>query len=322
MTATPFKVKNGLIIGDSTTQLNNVLDEDNMASDSATALATQQSIKAYVDTSIGAISSTAISEGNSNVTVADSGAGSITATVDGASIVTIDSAGLSVDTVIVNAMNSTDSSEITVNDGLNIDGRVTVKDDNKLVIGNPGMFSYDEATGMVEMNQMTGIYAGDFMIKKNGLGYLRLTTDAQPITLNAQPSSYNGTMHYMAIFNPEGTVDLYYNNVKKFETTSAGVTVTGTLTETSSIEYKENVQPLEFNEAIYNVNAVKYDRKDGSQKDEVGVIAEDLYEILPDLVQTKDGKPESVKYTKLTMYLLEALKKQNEEIQELKKRIN
>jgi hypothetical protein len=120
----------------------------------------------------------------------------------------------------------------------------------------------------------------------------------------------------------DNQVELFYNNSKKLETTSAGVTVTGTLTETSSIEYKENVQPLEFNEAIYNVNAVKYDRKDGSQKDEVGVIAEDLYEILPDLVQTKDGKPESVKYTKLTMYLLEALKKQNEEIQELKKRIN
>jgi hypothetical protein len=126
----------------------------------------------------------------------------------------------------------------------------------------------------------------------------------------------------VAQFNSDGAVELYYDNSKKFETTSAGVTVTGTLTETSSIEYKENVKPLEFNEAIYNVNAVRYDRKDGSQKDEVGVIAEDLYEILPDLVQTKDGKPESVKYTKLTMYLLEALKKQNEEIQELKKRIN
>src|SRR5210317_769607 len=35
-----------------------VLDEDNMASDSATNLATQQSVKAYVDTSIAALSTT------------------------------------------------------------------------------------------------------------------------------------------------------------------------------------------------------------------------------------------------------------------------
>ena len=97
--------------------------------------------------------------------------------------------------------------------------------------------------------------------------------------------------------------------------------VTGVITETSSIDYKENVKPLEFNDAIYNVNAVRYDFKDGSQKDEVGVIAEELYKVLPDLVTTKDGKPEAVKYTKMTMYLLEALKKQNQEIQELKKRL-
>jgi len=98
--------------------------------------------------------------------------------------------------------------------------------------------------------------------------------------------------------------------------------VTGVVTETSSIDYKENVKPLEFNDAIYKVNAVKYDFKDGSQKDEVGVIAEELYKVLPDLVTTKDGKPEAVKYTKMTMYLLEALKKQNQEIQELKQRLN
>jgi hypothetical protein len=98
--------------------------------------------------------------------------------------------------------------------------------------------------------------------------------------------------------------------------------VTGVVTETSSIAYKENVKPLEFNDAIYNVNAVRYDFKDGSQKDEVGVIAEELYKVLPDLVTTKDGKPEAVKYTKMTMYLLEALKKQNQEIQELKAKLN
>ena len=98
--------------------------------------------------------------------------------------------------------------------------------------------------------------------------------------------------------------------------------VTGVVTETSSIAYKENVKPLEFNDAIYNVNAVRYDFKDGSQKDEVGVIAEELYKVLPDLVTTKDGKPEAVKYTKMTMYLLEALKKQNKEIQLLKEKLN
>ena len=49
MATRAFKVKQGLLIGSSTTEIGNILDEDDMASDSATALATQQSIKAYVD---------------------------------------------------------------------------------------------------------------------------------------------------------------------------------------------------------------------------------------------------------------------------------
>jgi hypothetical protein len=153
------------------------------------------------------------------------------------------------------------------------------------------------------------------IIKEAGTGDLRISATNMYITNGADNES-------KAYFGDNGPVELYYDNSKKFETKSTGVTVFGTLTETSSIDYKENVQPLEFNEAIYNVNAVKYDRKDGSSKDEVGVIAEELYEVLPDLVECKDGKPDAVKYTKMTMYLLEALKKQNQEIQLLKEKLN
>src|SRR6056300_249839 len=66
-----------------------VLDEDNMASDSATQLATQQSIKAYVDTQVGAVSTSSISQGNSDVTVTDSGTGAITVSADGSTIITM-----------------------------------------------------------------------------------------------------------------------------------------------------------------------------------------------------------------------------------------
>ena len=63
---------------------------------------------------------------------------------------------------------------------------------------------------------------------------------------------------------------------------------------------------------------MKYDRKDGSQKGEVGFIAEEMYELLPELVSLKDGKPDSIKYTKLTTYLLEAIKDLKKEIDMLK----
>ena len=76
------------------TAVSAILDEDNMASDSASSLATQQSIKAYVDNAVGSLSSTTITEGNSSVVVADSGTGTITVTVDGNTEMTVTDAGV------------------------------------------------------------------------------------------------------------------------------------------------------------------------------------------------------------------------------------
>ena len=39
----------------------------------------------------------------------------------------------------------------------------------------------------------------------------------------------------MAIFNKDGSVDLYHNNIKRLETTSGGITVTGDITFTSNM---------------------------------------------------------------------------------------
>ena len=57
-----------------------------------------------------------------------------------------------------------------------------------------------------------------------------------------------------------------------------------------------------------------YDRKDGSSKDEAGLIAEEVADVIPNLVYYKDGKPEGIHYTKLTAYLVEAVKELAKEI--------
>ena len=66
-----------------------IVDEDNMSSNSATKVPTQQSVKAYVDSEISGINQTAISQGNTNVTVADSGTGKVTTSVDGTTAITV-----------------------------------------------------------------------------------------------------------------------------------------------------------------------------------------------------------------------------------------
>src|SRR6056300_997198 len=65
-----------------------ILDEDTLSSNSDTQLATQQSIKAYVDSSISTAENadTTITDGNSSVVVADSGTGTITVSADGGTV--------------------------------------------------------------------------------------------------------------------------------------------------------------------------------------------------------------------------------------------
>jgi hypothetical protein len=91
-----------------------VLDEDNMASNSATNLATQQSIKAYVDTEIGNISSTTLTAGNTTAVVSDTGSdGAFTVTADGNT------------ELVVNDTSATFSGNVIVSGNFTVNGTTT-----------------------------------------------------------------------------------------------------------------------------------------------------------------------------------------------------
>ena len=100
----------------------------------------------------------------------------------------------------------------------------------------------------------------------------------------------------------------------------SGQLTAATLVETSSIAFKENVEPITGAlDSILQLLGVTYDRKDGSRKHEIGLIAEDVYKIVPDLVTLdENGKPYGIQYTKLGAYLVECIKSLKEEINELK----
>ena len=86
------------------------------------------------------------------------------------------------------------------------------------------------------------------------------------------------------------------------------------ITETSSIAYKENINPItDALSAIQQLSGVVYDRKDGSSTNEAGLIKEEVEKVLPNLV-----KGDGVHYTKLTAYLIEAVKELSAEVNRLK----
>ena len=146
----------------------NILDEDNMASNSATALATQQSIKAYVDSSVGAADSwaeslaVAVTSGANSPSVA-SGQALLTNTISettAASGVTIDSVLLKDNTVLAGTLllgagSVTDSSgAITFgNENLTTTGTLTA---GTLTIGSG---SIDDTSGSLALGStnLTGV---------------------------------------------------------------------------------------------------------------------------------------------------------------------
>ena len=105
---------------------------------------------------------------------------------------------------------------------------------------------------------------------------------------------------------------------------TGGVGIGGQMTavsivETSSITLKENIIPIQNGlESILQLKGVTYDRKDNGEH-ESGLIAEWTEEVLPELVtRDSDNNVVGIKYTKLTSYLIEAIKTLKLEIDELK----
>jgi len=81
----------------------------------------------------------------------------------------------------------------------------------------------------------------------------------------------------------------------------------GSITETSSIILKENILPIDNAlDKILSLKGVNYTRKSNG-KYEVGLIAEEVEKIVPELVDDS-GTYKSIHYGRLSAYLIEAIK--------------
>ena len=82
-------------------------------------------------------------------------------------------------------------------------------------------------------------------IRDVGTGALLLETDGSSIQLN------KGTSENMLVATPDGSVDLYHNGIKKLETTSSGVTVTGTTT-TGNLTLNSSFPTISLTDSDHN----------------------------------------------------------------------
>ena len=109
---------------------------------------------------------------------------------------------------------------------------------------------------------------------------------------------------------------------------SAGVLTTttlsaGTITETSARELKENITPMSNSlDKIMALQGVNFDWKDGRGGKQIGLIADDVADVVPEVVQFNHSSPTSLQYSKMVALLIEGMKEQQTEIDKLKKLVS
>ena len=123
---------------------------------------------------------------------------------------------------------------------------------------------------------------------------------------------------------PEGKSALSYNNSIKMQTTTTGITVTGTVNETSDIALKENIQPLSNSLVnLKQLNGYSYKFKDTEEvtgAKSLGLTAQEVEKVYPDLVEGEEGE-KTLQYSGLIAPLLEAVKELSTKIDTLETKV-
>ena len=166
----------------------------------------------------------------------------------------------------------------------------------------------------------------DSYIDDQGTGSLYLRGNT---SINIQ--KYTG--ENMIIATADGAVNLYYDNASKLNTISTGCSVTGELIVTGDItafytsdqRLKENIFPIpNALEKVISISGNTFDWVQGSGKEgsDVGVIAQEILEVLPEAVTTRETGYLAVRYEKLVPLLIEAIKDLSTKIKDLQDQIN
>lgn len=140
-------------------------------------------------------------------------------------------------------------------------------------------------------------------------------------------TSYNGSAAVTLTIkaNSDGSDPTGFPVVARDATGSFSAGNSGTITakdfnSTSDENLKTNIKTIENGlETVKSLRGVTFDWKIGGQPS-VGVIAQELEKILPELVKTGDVK--TVNYDGLVGVLIEAIKELSAEVEELKQQIN
>ena len=141
--------------------------------------------------------------------------------------------------------------------------------------------------------------------------------------------SHPGSSEYGLTLDSSNTSGTQYHLDIRRGGTQAGYLVSGstsvTLANSSDERLKDNVTLIE--EALHKVSQIRGVEFDWNDKQEIytghdtGIIAQDVQKVLPEVIEEREDGYLAVKYEKMIPLLIEGIKEQQEQIDELKKEI-
>jgi hypothetical protein len=184
----------------------------------------------------------------------------------------------------------------TISGGLRIQGFLPNSGNNSIFTSND-----ITASGAVQANAVVSVGAS----ANGGAGFYGYNTSTQSIVPAFFPNSLNVT----GTITSTGDISSTTGNIQ-------GVNVIAT----SDMRAKENITNIDFAlEKVLKLRGVYFHRKD-TDKRSIGVIAQEIEEIIPEVVFTDDSPEQmkSVAYGNIVGLLIEAVKEQQQQIEELK----
>jgi hypothetical protein len=167
------------------------------------------------------------------------------------------------------------------------------------------------ASGLIDFQNTSGISSATIQLDVSG--NLNISNPGGDLTIG---DGINNTDQRVGIGSTIPTSKL---------TVTGDVSVSGVITctdinSTSDINLKENIQTVDNALNIVNdLRGVKFEWKE-NHKPSFGVVAQELQKVLPELVTNTD--PKTVNYNGIIGVLIEAIKEQQRQIEELRARID
>lgn len=170
----------------------------------------------------------------------------------------------------------------------------------------------------INLNNASGSRRGIFWVGGNDDGVLTLYN-----SLGNPRANIAGHTGILTLNNANGDTNIYLYG-QSGDADYGGTITCYNLIKTSSRKIKTNIKPIEDTEKILKLQAVSFDFKDKEKgTDQRGFIAEDVAEVLPNLVSPEtEDRPASLDYVSMIPYLQDVIKKQAKLIEDLERRVS